>query len=167
MATILNPAVTAALVWYILPPLAVGAAFIGLALVHRTPEGDRPAPNGTGSPLGLWSSLKMAVAFQAVLTAIPFIQQLWGAPGVLASAGLLGLTDVDALTLSMCRLASGPDGAGVAAGGIAIGILSNTVVKLGIALVLGTGTFRRRTTLGLGAFIIASAIGLWFGGLWR
>lgn len=169
MATILNPSVTLALVWYVLPPLAVGAAFVGLALRRRAPppETDGSSVARPESPLGLWSSLKMAVGFQIVLTAIPFIQQLWGAPGVLASAALLGLTDVDALTLSMCRLAAGPDGVGVAAGGIAIGILSNTIVKLGIALVLGTAAFRRRTAFGLGALALASAAGLWLGGIWR
>jgi uncharacterized membrane protein (DUF4010 family) len=167
MATILNPSVTLGLVWYLIPPLAVGAAFVALAFRRRAPEAQGSAVRQPESPLGLWSSLKMAVGFQIVLTAIPFIQQLWGAPGVLASAALLGLTDVDALTLSMCRLAAGPDGVGVAAGGIAIGILSNTIVKAGIALVLGTGVFRRRTAIGLGAFTLASAVGLWLGGIWR
>ena len=78
----------------------------------------------------------MAAGFQVVLTAIPFVQQLWGTPGVLASAALLGLTDMDALTLSMCRLAAA-DGAGLAAAAIAVGILSNTLLKLTLAAVLG------------------------------
>lgn len=167
MATILYAPVTVALTWYVVPPLVVGAAFIGLALRRQAPEAHGPPAKQPESPLGLWSSLKMAVGFQIVLTAIPFIQQIWGAPGVLASAALLGLTDVDALTLSMCRLAAGPDGVGIAAGGIAIGILSNTIVKLGIAVALGSGVFRRRTALGLGALAAASALGLWLGGVWR
>jgi uncharacterized membrane protein (DUF4010 family) len=167
MATILNPPVTLALIWYVLPPLAVGASFVGMALTRRRPEGNRTAPERPDSPLGLWSSLKMAVGFQIVLTALPFIEQIWGAPGVLASAAFLGMTDVDALTLSMCRLAASPESVGIAASGIAIGILSNTVVKLGIAVVMGTGPFRRRASLGLGAFTLASLLGLWLAGLWR
>jgi uncharacterized membrane protein (DUF4010 family) len=166
-ATILNPAVTVALFWYMLPPLAVGATFVGLALVRRAPDAERAAPQRPDSPLGLWSSLKMALVFQVVLTALPFMQQAWGAPGVLASAAFVGTTDVDALTLSMCRLAANSDSVGIAAAGIAIGILSNTVVKLGIAVVLGTGAFRRRASLGLGAFTLASLLGLWVAGLWR
>jgi uncharacterized membrane protein (DUF4010 family) len=167
MATILNPSVTLALTWYVLPPLAVGATFVGMALTRRPPDGEPTAPKRPDSPLGLWSSLKMAVGFQIVLTALPFIERIWGTSGVLASAALLGMTDVDALTLSMCRLTASPESVGIAAGGIAIGILSNTVVKLGIAVAIGTGSFRRRASLGLGAFAVASLLGLWLAGLWR
>jgi uncharacterized membrane protein (DUF4010 family) len=163
VTTILNASVTPALIWFLLPQLIVGATFLALALRRRAPERDQTTPQRPESPLGLWSSLKMAAGFQIVLTAIPFIHGLWGTPGVLASAGLLGLTDVDALTLSMCRLALRPDGVGVAAMGIAIGILSNTVVKLGIAGVLGASVFRKRAALGLAAFLVASIVGLWLG----
>jgi uncharacterized membrane protein (DUF4010 family) len=102
----------------------------------------------------------MAAGFQVVLTAIPFVQQLWGTPGVLASAALLGLTDMDALTLSMCRLAA-TDGAGLAAEAIAVGILSNTLLKLGVAAALGANPFRRRVATGLAALALAMGLGIW------
>ena len=56
------------------------------------------------SPLGLVSAIKMAVACQVVLLLVPAIQSTWGSAGVLSSAAVLGLTDVDALTYSMSRL---------------------------------------------------------------
>jgi uncharacterized membrane protein (DUF4010 family) len=103
----------------------------------------------------------MAVAFQVVLIAIPFVQNLWGAPGVLASAALLGLTDMDALTLSMCRLATDGAGAGLAAQAIAVGILSNTILKMGLALALGSMPFRRWAIPGLAGLAVALGLGLW------
>lgn len=160
VATVLNPTVTAALLWFLLPPLVVGAAGVTIALLrsrvtaHETTERSE-------NPLGLWSSLRMAVGFQAVLILFPLVQQMWGATGVRASAALLGATDMDALTLAMCRLAAGGNGAPLAAEGIAIGILSNTVVKLGISLVLGSPSFRRWASSGLAALAAASALGLW------
>jgi uncharacterized membrane protein (DUF4010 family) len=73
----------------------------------------------------------------------------------------LGLTDVDALTYSMTQLASGAGAAGLGAQGIAVGILSNTVLKLAIALFLGRGEFRAVAGLGLAALGAASCVGLW------
>jgi len=110
----------------------------------------------------LWSALKMAAGFQVVLTAIPFVQQLWGTPGVLASAALLGLTDLDALTLSMCRLAAA-NNIGLAATAIAVGILSNTLLKLTLSAVLGANAFRRWAVPGLAALALAIGLGLWLG----
>lgn len=158
LTTVLNPQVTWALGPYLLAPLIVGAAFVLLMVRRPSPN---PEPAGLQqSPLGLWSALKMAAAFQVVLTAIPFVQQLWGTPGVLASAALLGLTDMDALTLSMCRLAA-DDGAGLAATAIAVGILSNTMLKLGLAVVLGAKPFRRWAAPGLAALALAIGLGIW------
>ena len=71
-----------------------------------TGAGDPRANAGGGNPLALGSSLQMAVAFQVVLFAVAWVQQNAGTTGVLASATVLGLTDVDALTVSMTRFAS-------------------------------------------------------------
>jgi uncharacterized membrane protein (DUF4010 family) len=162
ITTVLRPPVTWELGRYLLPPLIVGAALVALAVARPSPEPEHIAP--PRSPLGLWSALKMAAAFQLVLTALPFVQQLWGTTGVLASAAFLGATDMDALTLSMCALAAGPDGAGLAAQAIAVGILSNTLLKLGVALALGSNAFRRRAAPGLAALALALALGLWIAG---
>ena len=73
-------------------------------------------------------------------------------------AGLLaGTTDVDAITLSMARLAR--DGAvpePVATTTIVLGAVSNTLVKAGIAVVLGGWRFGRRVLL---AFLVVRAAG--------
>jgi uncharacterized membrane protein (DUF4010 family) len=160
VTTVLNPQVTAALLWFLLPPLVVGAGGVAMALLRPKTAADDAAERPV-SPLGLWSSLRMALAFQAVLMLMPLVQQTWGTAGVRASAAVLGATDMDALTLSMCRLVAGGNGAALAAEGIAIGILSNTVVKLGITLLLGSRPFRRWASSGLAALAAASALGLW------
>ena len=160
LTTVLNPPVTWALGWYLLPPLVVGATFVVLAVTRASPNPERVEV--AQSPLGLWSALKMAAGFQVVLTAIPFVQQLWGTPGVLASAALLGLTDLDALTLSMCRLAAA-NNIGLAATAIAVGILSNTLLKLTLSAVLGANAFRRWAVPGLAALALAIGLGLWLG----
>lgn len=51
----------------------------------------------------LTGALQMAVLFQVVLMAVYLARETWGESGGLTSAAILGLTDVDALTLSMSR----------------------------------------------------------------
>jgi uncharacterized membrane protein (DUF4010 family) len=67
---------------------------------------------------------------------------------------------MDALTYSMARLASTSGDAHLAARAIAIGLLSNTVLKLGLALVLGTPAYRRFAGAGLLACAVSLLAGL-------
>jgi uncharacterized membrane protein (DUF4010 family) len=126
---------------------------------------DGAAPSEVSNPLALVASLQMAAGFQIVLLILELLRQRVGTPGLLATAAVLGLTDVDALTLSLSRLGRAPDQTALAAQAIAVGILANTLLKLGTALVLGGPHFRRVAGGTLAAMATASAIGLWFAGL--
>jgi hypothetical protein len=70
------------------------------------------------------------------------------------------IPNVDALTISMARSAVNGLAAPVAARAIAVGVLSNMVVKLGIVSVVGRGPFRRIAAIGLIAMTIALATSL-------
>jgi uncharacterized membrane protein (DUF4010 family) len=87
----------------------------------------------------------------------------FGQVGVLTSAALLGLTDMDALTLSMTRLAAEPDVLRLAALAMAVGVLSNTLLKLMVVVTVGHGEFRRRAGLSLVLLAAASGAGFWLG----
>jgi uncharacterized membrane protein (DUF4010 family) len=168
VATLLRPEVGLALVPYVAPVLVVGAAVLLVLYRRRGKKRERDQPaEPARNPLGLGSAIRMALAFQAVLLLLPLVQQLWGTSGVLASAAVIGLTDLDALTYSMSRLRDGADVVRLGAQAIAVGVLSNTVLKLALALVLGRGEFRRIAGWGLVALAAASAAGLWLAGLDR
>jgi uncharacterized membrane protein (DUF4010 family) len=145
---ILNPAVVGPLYPYLLPA-AVGAALVaaaGALRVQPRAAPDVPQPN----PLQLTGALQMAVVFQGVLMVVHVARDVWGASGVFTSAALLGLTDVDALILSMTRNAQNVAPTAAAAA-IAIGVLTNTGVKLGLALFFGSRRFR---TIAGGALLL-------------
>jgi uncharacterized membrane protein (DUF4010 family) len=162
LTLVLQPTLAPRLLPYFTPPFLVGAAFLLLGLrTARASDDARDAPSR--SPLRLGSAILMAVAFQATLMVMGYARDRFGAEGVLTSSVLLGLTDMDALTFSMTRLAAAPDLAGTAALAIAIGVLSNTALKLVLALALGTGDYRRRTALGLLALAAAGGIGIGLG----
>jgi uncharacterized membrane protein (DUF4010 family) len=162
LALVLQPALAPRLVPYLLPPFLVGLAFVVTGL-RGTADADAPRPDEGRSPLRLGSAILMAIGFQATLMLLDLARGRFGELGVLASASVLGLTDMDALTFSMTQLAAEPAMLAVAAAAMAIGVLANTALKLGVALVVGTGEFRRRAGLGLALLGAASLLGLWLG----
>ncbi len=136
---ILNPAVLPPLVPYLIAP-ALAAVLVAAAGARRSPGEEAPRMS-LRNPLQLAGALQMALLFQAVLMAVHVAREWWGASGVIASAAVLGLTDVDALTVSMARGVAQAVSPEVAATAIAVGILANTGMKLALALFLGSRRF--------------------------
>ena len=138
--SILNPAVVVPLILYLSLPALI-AALVTIVGARRS--------NATGAPevlvqnpLQLRGALQMAVIFQVVLMAVHMARELWGASGVFTSAAVLGLTDVDALTVSMTRGVAQAVSPAVAAAAIGVGVLANTAMKLGLAMLFGSRRFR-------------------------
>jgi uncharacterized membrane protein (DUF4010 family) len=136
--------------------LAACAAAIGF---RRTPRGGSAGSDLT-NPLQLAAALEMALLFQVVLMLVQVAGRVWGQAGVLTSAAVLGLTDVDALTVSMARGVAYTVSLEVAAIAIAVGVLSNTVLKLAVALFLGNRTFKTIVGGTLALMIVAAAAAL-------
>jgi uncharacterized membrane protein (DUF4010 family) len=122
-----------------LPGLAALVAAIAGA---RRSRGEDAAESTIANPLQLTAALHMAAVFQAVLMIVSAARHVWGEAGVFSSAAVLGLTDVDALTVSMARGVAYTASLETAAVAIAIGVLSNTILKLGLAVFFGSARFR-------------------------
>jgi uncharacterized membrane protein (DUF4010 family) len=152
----LNPNLARVLVPYFALPLLVGAAITGAGLRWSGKKVERKSQAAT-NPLQFWASLQMAALFQGVLYLVDWLGRSWGDKGLLVSGAVLGLTDVDALTISMAR---GGHSATleVAALALSLGILSNTMLKAAVALALGKGSFR--WFAGGGLTLIGFALGL-------
>ncbi len=157
ITAVLSPAVALAALPYLLPPALLGAVMVTVAL-RRSPvvAGEAPAAK---SPLNVMASIRMALFFWVALLAIGWLKTEFGSVGVLTSAVVLGLTDMDALTVAMARLGDG-SATSLAAQGIAVGVVSNTVFKLALSLALGSPAFRRWAGLGLLALGAAVGVGM-------
>ncbi len=145
-----------------LAPMFAGAVAVLLVVAWRSAEaGTAEAPTDTTNPLQLGTALKMALGFQAVLIALEYARDRFGEIGVLGGAALAGLTDMDALTMSMSRLAGGGEPMHTAAAALLIGVVANTVLKAGMATALGGPRYRRWVGL---SFLAMGAIGAasWF-----
>lgn len=155
----LNPALAATL------PRFLGVAFIVGALavlggwrsnaLGTVSEGDRE------SPLQLKAALQMTALFQVVLFLILAVQARWSTEALVATSALVGLTDLDALTLSLARSTVEAGALPTAAVALVAGVLSNTVLKLTVAVVVGRGGFRILTAGGLAAIALTTGAALW------
>jgi uncharacterized membrane protein (DUF4010 family) len=156
--TALNPTVARHAIPYLLVPALVGGAAIVYIAVRRphkavTSIADR-------NPLRLGSAIRMAIAFQAMLLILPLAQRAWGSGGLLGSAALLGLTDMDALTYSLARPPGGGVAPALAARALGVGIFANTLFKLVLVLTQGDRSVRRIAGLGLASLAAASGLSL-------
>jgi len=156
----LNPAVARALVVYLVPPLIAGAVMLGVILLRREPAAEGADIDDRRSPLRFWSALRMAAVFQLAILVIDFARGAWGTAGVLTTAAAFGITDVDALTVSMSRLGVDQASIQIAARAIAVSILSNTVFKFMVAF-FGEPSFRRVAVSGIAGLGLALGAGFW------
>jgi uncharacterized membrane protein (DUF4010 family) len=158
VSAVLNADVAIRLSLFLLPPALTGVAL--LLLSRRGKSNAQPgAAQEVASPLRLWTAIQMALAFQVAILLLMLVRGRWGSTGLYPAAAVLGLTDVDALTVSMSTL-NGSVLPVIAARAIAIGVLANTVLKLGLTVTLGKGRFRWLAAAGLTGLAVASLAGL-------
>jgi len=159
---VLNAALVPVLIPYLVLPALVAALTAATGLRKSAAAGAPVLPQD--NPLQLRAAIQMAILFQAVLMVVSFARETWGQSGVLTSAAVLGLTDVDALTVSMARGVARTVSLETAATAIAVGVLANTAVKLGVVLVFGSTRFRTIVGGTLVLMIVTAAAALVF--LW-
>jgi uncharacterized membrane protein (DUF4010 family) len=150
---------------HVLPYLALPAlvAFAMTWMGARHPGHNDIADQPVANPLQLTVALQMAAIFQGVLMLVWVAGRYWGDRGIIGTATVLGLTDVDALTISMARQVAPATSFEIAAVAIAVGVLSNTVLKLTVALFFGSAGFRRTAGATLFGMVVATGASLLFG----
>lgn len=108
-------------------------------------------------------TLKPALIFGALFIAILFLSKIaniyLGSRGVYLASIISGVADVDAITISMAFLArSSTLSSDTAVTAITLATISNTAVKFGIALLLGTRHFARNVGILFAAIVTAGIV---------
>jgi uncharacterized membrane protein (DUF4010 family) len=157
--------VNAALVWHVLPPflaMAAAAAVVAVWLSRRaTREPDRRGKDvPLTNPFSLTSAAKFAAFFALVLVVVKLAQRYFPGTGLFVVAALAGLSDVDAITLSMADHAKSGD-ASTATAAIVIAVLSNTLVKAGMVTALGSVSLKRPVLVATAAVMTAGIAVAW------
>lgn len=157
-------------------PLAVpmgGMAVAGLsgaAILRFLDRGEDRAPHldTVANPLNLGAALAFGALLTIVLLALHYLKAWYGEAGLHVAAALSGVTDVDAITISVSRLVGDDLAVNAAVTAIFIATAVNTAVKAGIAFGMGSKAMGLRVG-SVYAIVLAVGIpGLWFtvGGAW-
>jgi uncharacterized membrane protein (DUF4010 family) len=160
MATaVLHPPLVPPLLGLLAVPLVTGV--VATVVLSRWHD-DGAEPPAAENPLQLRAALQMAALFQVVWLVVEWARQRYGGTGLLLSALVSGVADVDALTASMALRASTDVSLAEAARAIVVGIAANTGLKLVIAITVGNPTFRMRVGAAL-LVVLAAVVGavLW------
>ena len=151
--------------------LAVGLGALGLLSVaivlvlrRRQRSTERASVSTGANPFELGQAIRFGLVFGVVTFVAKAAQVYLGDAGLYLAGALAGLTDVDAIALSMAQLAQAePASHAVAARTILIAVLSNTFVKGAMAVFLG-GPALRGTMLPITAALLAVGAGIaWLG----
>jgi uncharacterized membrane protein (DUF4010 family) len=161
VVVVLNAALLPAVVAGLSPLLVVGTILVALKTRSTSKTTGKEESSESKNPLQLLSAIQMAVAFQVVLSLLGLLNARFGASGVFATATLLGLTDMDALTFGMSRLADDPSMISVAARAIVLGVTVNSAFKAGLALTFGSDAYRKAAVPRLLLLTAAGAVGFW------
>ncbi len=110
-----------------------------------------------GNPLELRSALLFGAVLAAVMLLGRALTEWFGDAGVLALAAASGVADVDAITLSLSRMADSELAATTAVLGIVIAAAVNSLFKAGMALSVGGRAFGRRVMVPM---LLAVSVGM-------
>lgn len=146
------------------PPLMLMLAWMVTVVVVwlRRPLDESAEGPLARNPFRLAPALIFGGFFAAVLILTEWLGSSFGDAGIYGAALASGLVDVDAVTLTLARLAAeGNIADSVAATGILLVVASNFLFKIGIILLMGTRRLAGGAAIALGAApVVAVAVGL-------
>lgn len=162
LSVVLNVEVAKALAALLAVPILLGVGAALRSVLGREKAGEVREEVLPQNPLRLFAAIQMTVLFALVLAVLAWVRERYGASGLFSGAALLGLTDLDALTYSMNRLAATGTPVGTAVRALGIGMIANSLFKAAAALLLGSPAFRKHAGGGLLLYGAAFGLGLWF-----
>ncbi|MDO6385962.1 DUF4010 domain-containing protein [Uliginosibacterium sp. 31-12] len=148
MVTLLNVALLRPLLAPFTAMLLVNAALAGWyyhqSLRDMAHQIERVGVVPLKNPFSLWAATKFGLLFAVVLLLVELARRSFSASGLIYVAVLAGMTDVDAITLSMVDFARAPEQLQLAAYAVVAAVWANTLAKAALTLVLGSRGMARR-----------------------
>lgn len=140
--------------------LLTGLIFIFVSQKNKSPEAVAIHPEyKITNPLKLSTAIKFGLLFAFVLIVVEYSQKLLGSSGVYLASFLTGLTDVDAITLSVARLAKNAQLSSDVAGiSVMIAALMNTVSKGAISYFSGSPELRKPVIRAFMLMVLVGAV---------
>lgn len=153
VAAVIHPALAEAM---LLPVIIMGlvvflpALYSGLSVIHKPVDSDPIIKN----PLELTSALGFGLLLAIIMLLVKALRMWFDEAGVLMLAAISGITDVDAINLSLARMSRDDLSIDIAASGIVMAAAANSLCKAGMAAVIGG----REVALRAGVPLLVSAV---------
>lgn len=140
--------------------MAAAGLVVSFILWQRSGTQETGVVTAGANPFELSEAIKFGLLFGVVTIAAKASQTYLGTKGLYLAGALAGLTDVDAISLSMANLATAnPESLAVAARTIVIAVLANTLVKAGMAVFMGAAALRRTIVTATILLLLAGTAG--------
>ncbi len=145
----------------ILPMVLVFLAGLGVALYFHKKQSLSEVKTDfpLGEPLNLREAVFFGLLYTGILLLVSYANNQFGTKGIFVSSAIAGLTDIDAITISMSKLAGDSIPVLTAQNAILLATLCNTIVKIGIALWAGSRHLRKYILIGYGLIFLAGLVG--------
>jgi len=153
----LVPRIGAAMAGFVVPSLAICAL-----LWRRQRSASKASTKAGENPFALGQAIRFGAIFGLVTFIAKAARVYLGDAGLYLAAAVAGLTDVDAIALSMAQLArADATSAMPAATAIVIAVLANTLCKAGMVVALGAPPLRNTIAGATAAIVACAGLGLW------
>ncbi len=151
------------LTWRLTPTVLSIMSFTAVAaywLGRRSPSHPGRQYTPPDNPLSFKTAVGFGLLYGLVVLLAHLTQEHFGSGGLLTLASLSGLTDVDAITLTITKMLQHELTVTLAAQAILVACISNTLLKLGLGLVFADPGLRPALVAGLLPMALLSLAGL-------
>ncbi|HPS57735.1 MAG TPA: MgtC/SapB family protein [Spirochaetota bacterium] len=153
----------------LLPGLAVtlgtmaAAGFVLCFIIWRITGKEKTEDVPLANPFSIMPAVKFGLLYAAIVLITRFISITAGDSGVYIVSVLSGMTDVDAITLTMSNLSkNSPERMHQATVAITLAAFSNTILKFIMAFAIGSRNFRKGIAAGFGVILCSGIAALFF-----
>ncbi|GAB3221865.1 MgtC/SapB family protein [Algoriphagus aestuariicola] len=109
--------------------------------------------------LDLKGALIFGLIYVVILLLVSYANENLGTSGTIISSAIAGFSDIDAITISISKLAGTSLDLRIASLAVLVASISNTLVKMGIGIYAGSPGLRKNLLIGYGTvFLVALAI---------
>lgn len=133
-----------------LPILVFGALGFGIGyyFIRKSGEEAQTSERQIENPINFREALFFAFIYIVIQFVVGFAEEQYGSEGVFIASGISGLTDIDAITISMANYGKESVSREVAAAAILIAAFANTIVKFAFCLIFGNANMKRYASYG-------------------
>ncbi len=159
IATIINPALFLPLLW----PLTLATTLTYLAAFlfwRKSPTNHTTGTSQLSNPFQFGMALRFTTLLVVILLLAKGLQNWYGDTGLYMLAAVSGLSDVDAITLSVSRMSQMDITQNIAVTAIFIAAVTNTLIKSALSIYIGGLALGLRVSLSLLGAILLGFLGV-------